>query len=103
MVKVTLRNNKELRRRVLDQDVIQYFGVERWRHLNDDERNVATYAFRNNVVNVSDVTRITGRTWKTCKNMLDRMVKNGLLVFAPGQYTRDAKAHYELPERKSEG
>jgi ATP-dependent DNA helicase RecG len=98
LVRVTLQNNKEFRKRVLDQDVVEHFGIERWRHLTDDERNVAAFAFRNNTVNVSDAQRVIGRTWKTCKALLDRMAAKGVLVFVSGKYERDAKTHYRLSE-----
>lgn len=100
LVKVTLRNNKDFRKRVLDQDVVEYFSIDAWRQMNDDERNVAAFAFRNNTVNVSDVQRVIGRTWKTCKNLLDRMAEKRILVFVSGRYARDAKAHYKLPDQK---
>jgi ATP-dependent DNA helicase RecG len=98
LVRVTLQNNREFRKRVLDQDVVEYIGIERWRHLTDDERNLATYAFRNTTVNVSDAQRLIGRTWKTCKIVLNRMAEKGVLVFVSGRYERDAKAHYRLPD-----
>jgi ATP-dependent DNA helicase RecG len=100
VVRVTLQNNKDLRKRVLDKDVVEYFTVEKWRTLSDDERNILAFAFRNNTVNVSDAQRVIGRTWKTCKLMLDRLTARDLLIFVPGKYDRDAKAHYVLPGSK---
>lgn len=94
LVRVTLQNDREMRRRVLDRDVVENFGVEKWRLLTEDEMKVAAYAFRNSVVNVSEAQRVTGRTWKTAKKSLDRMVTKGVLQFVPGQYERDPKAHY---------
>jgi len=96
LVRVTLQNDREMRRRVLDRDVVENFGIERWRLLTEDEMKVAAYAFRNTVVNVSEAQRLTGRTWKTAKKTLDRMAAKGVIEFVPGEYERDSKTHYKV-------
>lgn len=102
LVRVTLENHKELRKRVLDRDVVEYFGLNSWKFLSENERKVAAYAFRNNTVNVSEAQRITGTTWKTSKNTLERLKNWGLLVFVPGQFERDPKAHYRIGEKHTD-
>ena len=96
LVRVTLENHKELRKRVLDKDVVEHFGLNIWKVLSENEKVVAAYAFRNNTVNVSEALRITDSTWKTAKNILERLKNRKLLEFMPGEYSRDPKAHYRI-------
>jgi ATP-dependent DNA helicase RecG len=96
VVRVTLMNDHETRKRATDRDVANYFGVELWRTLQDHEIKIAAYAFRNGEIQVSEAQRLTGRTWATSKKDLDRLVRRGILLFFPGQYVRDPKATYRL-------
>jgi ATP-dependent DNA helicase RecG len=97
VVRVTLKN--EMRSRAIDRDVAQYFGVEVWITLSEIEVAIIGFAFRNTIMNVSDASRITGRTWQTSKKDLERLTKKNLLVFHKGKYTRDSSAHYRITER----
>jgi ATP-dependent DNA helicase RecG len=94
VVRVTLQNDREMRRRVLDKDVVEHYGIDKWRQLTADEMKVAAYVFRNTTVNVSEAQRVTGRTWKTAKKVLESMSKKGVIDFVRGEYERDPKAHY---------
>ncbi len=98
VVKVTLRNDHETRKRATDRDVAQFFGVEVWRTMQEHEINIAAYAFRNKVIQVSEAQRITGRTWDTSKKDLERLTRRGILEFVKGEYSRDPKAHYRIRE-----
>lgn len=101
VVKVTLMNDHETRKRSTDREVAQFFGVNVWKFLHEHEVKIAAYAFRNQIIQVLEVSRITGCTWQTTKKDLDKLVKKGILEFEPGDYVRDPKAHYHL-KRKSE-
>lgn len=96
MVRVTLRNDHETRKRATDSDVASFFGVDAWRRLEEHEVKIAAYAFRNKEIQVSEAQRLTGRTWATSKKDLERLTRKGILVFVPGDYSRDPKAHYIL-------
>jgi ATP-dependent DNA helicase RecG len=96
VVRVTLRNDHESRKRATDRDVAQFVGVETWRTLQDHEIKIIASVFHNGTIQVSEVQRITGRTWSTSKKDLDRLVRKGLLHFVAGDYPRDPKAHYRL-------
>lgn len=96
VVRVTLRNDHETRKRATDRDVAQFFGVEVWRTLQEHEIKIVASAFHNGTIQVSEAQRITGRTWSTSKKDLDRLARRGILEFVPGEYVRDAKAHYRL-------
>lgn len=96
VVRVTLMNDHESRKRATDRDVAAHFGVDLWRTLQDHEIKIAAYAFRNGSIQVSEAARLTGRTWATSKKDLDRLTRKGVLWFEPGKYTRDPKATYRI-------
>jgi ATP-dependent DNA helicase RecG len=99
VVRVTLMN--AMRSRAIDRDVAQHFGIETWKSLNEHEVAVMGFAFRNQVIHVSDASRITGRTWQTSKKDLNRLVRKGILIFKKGAYTRDSSAHYRIAPPKN--
>lgn len=98
LVRVTLQNDSETRKRATDRDVAQFFGVDIWKTLQEWEVKIAAHVFRNSTIQVSEASRLTGRTWQTSKKDLERMVRKGILIFVPGEYTRDPSAHYRLRE-----
>jgi ATP-dependent DNA helicase RecG len=102
VVRVTLMNDHETRKRATDRDVALYFGVELWRTLQEHEVKIAAYAFRNGAVQVSEAQRLTGRTWQTSKKDLERLTRKDVLEFEPGRYVRDPKAIYKLKKRQKE-
>lgn len=101
VVKVTLKNDQETRKRASDKDVAVYFGVDLWKKLEEHEIKIAAFVFNNETINVSDAQRITGRTWATSKKDLNRLAAKGVLIFQPGAYSRDAKALYRLVKQGS--
>ncbi|WP_156323301.1 ATP-binding protein [Bosea sp. AAP35] len=96
VVRVLLQNNIELRKRETDRDFVNFFGGDLWLELPEHERKIASFALRNTNINVSDAQRITGRTWKTSKKDLERLVEKKVLIFVPGMYERDPQAHYSV-------
>lgn len=102
LVRVTLMNDHATRKRSTDADVASFFGVELWKRLAEHEIGIAAYVFRNGSIQVTEAQRVTGRTWASSKKDLERLVNKGVLVFVPGAYPRDAKAHYKLKERTAE-
>lgn len=96
VVRVILQNDHEVRSRSSDKDVAMYFGVEQWKLMQDHEIKIAAYTYRNEMIQVSEAQRLTGRTWATSKKDLERLCRKNILVFVPGDYTRDPKAHYRL-------
>ncbi len=95
-VRVTLRNDHISRKRSTDRDVAIHFGVETWRTLQEHEITIAAYAFRNGEIQVSEASRLTGRTWQTSKKDLERLVAKGVIIFEPGRFMRDPKATYKI-------
>jgi len=99
VVRVTLMNDHETRKRATDKDVALHFGVDLWKTLQDHEIRIAAYAFRNDTIQVSEAQRLTGRTWATSKKDLDRLTGKGVLTFEPGRFSRDPKAIYRIAKR----
>jgi ATP-dependent DNA helicase RecG len=95
-VRVTLRNDHEVRKRSTDKDVAAYCGVDRWKQLAEHEITIVGYAFRNRRIHVAEAARLTGRAWSTSKKDLDRLVKKSLLTFIPPKKLRDPDAHYQI-------
>jgi len=100
VVRVTLRNDHESRKRATNTDVAKHFGVDVWKSLKEHEVKIAAYAYSNGVIQVSEAQRLTGRTWATSKKDLDRMTEKGILIFVPGAYARDPKATYRIAIEK---
>lgn len=96
VVRVTLMNDHETRKRSTDKDVAQFFGVEIWKSLQEHEIKIVAHAFRNKTIQVSEAQRLTGRTWATSKKDLERLTRKGVLFFVAGEYARDPKAHYTI-------
>jgi ATP-dependent DNA helicase RecG len=96
VVRVTLRNDHESRKRSSERDVALHFGVEVWRKLAEHEIKIAAYAYNNGGIQVSEAQRLTGRTWPTSKKDLERLVLKKVLVFEPGKFVRDPKARYRV-------
>jgi ATP-dependent DNA helicase RecG len=101
VVRVTLINDHEIQKRSSDGDVARFFGVEKWKRLQEHEIKIAAYAFRNKSIQVSEAQRLTGRTWATSKKDLERLCRKQILVFVPGEYSRDPKAHYRLVDEEN--
>lgn len=96
VVRVTLKNDHQSRKRATDKDVALYFGVEKWKRFDEHEVKIVAFTFRNGSIHVREAEQITGRTWATSKKDLERLVEKGALVFVPGLYQRDARSHYVL-------
>ena len=99
VVRVTLFNDHITRKRSSDRDVALFFGVEIWKTLQEHEIALVAHSYRNRTINVSDASRITGRTWASSKKDLERLVRKNVLEFVSGTYMRDSKAHYVLKEK----
>ncbi len=102
VVRVTLKNDHETRKRATDRDVAAFFGVDIWKQLEEHEVKIAAYAFHNRPMQVTEAQAVTGRRWQTSKKDMERLVRKGILEFVPGEYPRDPKAHYRLRQRNGQ-
>ena len=100
VVRVTLRNDHESRKRTTDRDVANHLGVDIWKTLQEHEVKIVAYAFNNKKIQVSEAQRVTERTWGTSKKDLDRLCRKGILQYIAGDYPRDPKAHYTIKSKE---
>ena len=99
VVRLTLKNDHETRKRATDRDVASFFGVEIWKQLEEHEVKIAAFAFHNRKLQVTDAQSVTGRRWQTSKKDLEKLVRKNILEYVPGTYPRDTTAHYKLKEK----
>jgi len=103
-VKVTLRNNIKHRRVWIDSEVSALIGAAIFQGLSGDERRALNFVAENGKINVSQVTRLTNRSWRGAKRMLIKLAQKGLLaqVKRPG-IDRDPDAHFILRAKGKAG
>jgi ATP-dependent DNA helicase RecG len=58
VVRVTLRNDSETRKRTTNRDVAQYYGVDTWKVCQEHEIAILAYVFRNRTINVSEAQHV---------------------------------------------
>ena len=97
LVRVTLRNNIKQRKVWIDSDASAIVGEALSKTLSDSERRVINFLAENHVINVSQVQRLTRRSWPFSKKLLERLVQRGLLKHHKRTHLdRDPQAHYTL-------
>lgn len=96
VVRVTLKNDMDSRKRSTERDVAAHFGVDLWAALSPVELEVAAYLFNNKEVQVAEIERLTGKTWRSSKRILDGLVEKGVAVYRPGKFNRDPKSGYRI-------
>jgi len=98
LVQVTLRNNKPMRRLLVDTDVARIVGESITSKLTPSEKIIVNYLATNpEGITVNETQRQTGHTWHTAKKILDRLAFRGILEYRrrPGVKV-DRKAVYVL-------
>lgn len=97
IVRVTLRNNTSARREWVDADMTAGIDKEVVEGLSPNERRALNFVTENGDINVSQVMRLTDRSWKTAKKLLDGLAEKGLLQHIKREHLdRDPQARYVL-------
>jgi predicted transcriptional regulator len=97
LVQVTLRNNIKQRKVWIDSDASAIVGVALSKILSEDERRVINFLAENDTINVSQVQRLTTRSWPYCKRLLEKLCKMGILLHHKRDHLdRDPQAFYSL-------
>lgn len=97
LVRVVLRNNVKHRRVWLDSDAAKLIGEAVMKELSQDELRAINFAAEHGVIGVSDLQRLTGRTWPSAKKLLMGLVDKKLLYHkVRGQLDRDPQARFFL-------
>ncbi len=101
-VRVTLRNNIKQRRVWIDFDASTLVSKELIPELGQDEHRAINFAAEHGSVNVSQLQRLTGRSWKSAKRLLNRLAEKDVLDHVHDtQKERDPDAHYVLKPPKN--
>jgi ATP-dependent DNA helicase RecG len=79
MVLVTLRNNKPIRKMLVDEDVARIVGESITSQLTPSEKIVVNYVIVAESITVTEACRQTGHTWHTCRKLLDGLVIKQIL------------------------
>lgn len=96
-VQVTLRNAYKQRRVLLDSDAMKVVGEAIFLTLTQDERRAINYVTEHGVISVSDLQRLTQRTWHASKRILDKLKERGILEDRRRKkIKRDTKARFYL-------
>ena len=104
LVQVTLRNNIKQRKVWIDSDASAIVGETLSKILSDDERRVINFLAENDTINVSQVQRLTKRSWTYSKKLLEKLRKMGLVHHQKRtDLDRDPKALYRLVQSDDQG
>jgi ATP-dependent DNA helicase RecG len=104
IVKVVLRNNVKLRKVWVDSDAAKIVGESVMKQLSQDELRAINFVAEHGVISVSDLQRLTGRTWPSAKKLLLGLVESKLFdhqIRTGPDIKRDPQARFAL--RKANG
>lgn len=81
LVRVTLRNNRKVRHVWIDSKAGEIIGESLYQSLTSDERRAVNCAAEDDegLVSVSQVQRLTYRTWPSAKKLLIGLVERGIM------------------------
>ena len=103
LVQVTLRNNIKQRKIWIDSDASAIVGEALSKILSEDERRVINFLAENDSINVSQVQRLTRRSWPYSKRLLEKLCKMELLLHHKRSHLdRDPQAYYSLVQLEKE-
>jgi hypothetical protein len=78
-VHVTLRNAHKQRRVLLDADAMAVVGEAVFKTLSQDERRAINFTAERGTISVSDLQRLTQKTWPASKRILEGLKTKGIL------------------------
>lgn len=100
---VRLKNNYEQRRASLDTDAIAVVGEVLFKQLNQDEIRAINFVSEHGSIGVSDLQRLTQKSWPASKGTLEGLAARGILYIRRKKMinpaARDTRARYFLAGR----
>ena len=97
VVRVTLRNNRKQRKVWVDSDAVSVVGETLSRQLTQHELRVINWIAENKTINVSQVQRLTEKSWPGSRKLLERLVERGILEEVRKPWLqRDPQARFVL-------
>jgi ATP-dependent DNA helicase RecG len=105
LVRVTLRNNIKYRKAWIDKDASTVVGAVIASGLDENERRIINFIAEHGPISVSQVQRLTQKTWPAASKMLKRLADLGILEYrkSPALKDRDPGARYALKGRFKPG
>jgi ATP-dependent DNA helicase RecG len=102
-VRVTLKNNIELRKVWVDSDAAAVVGQVISASLSAHEKRVINFVAEYGNIGVSHTQRLIGRSWPYSKRLLDALVEKNILDHHKNHpdYERDPSARYFLKQIKT--
>jgi ATP-dependent DNA helicase RecG len=97
LVRVTLRNNQNVRSQWVDTDVSHIIGEERAQTLTEEETRVINFAVEHGdrIKTTEAMKLMTTPRWGTAQKLLKRLLERGIFRFV-SRYPRDTSAYYIL-------
>jgi ATP-dependent DNA helicase RecG len=101
VVRVTLRNDLKHRRVWVDSEASALIGEALSRQLSQHELRVINWIAENKSINVSQVQRLTEKTWPASRKLLDNLTEKGILQEVRRAWlTRDTQARFVLRNKR---
>lgn len=96
IVRVTLRNNQNLRQIWVDTDVSEVIGIDVACTLNDFEKRIVNHIVEYGTINISEAMQLMPRPrWHTARKVLLKLV-DAKIVKHISRYARDPNAYFVL-------
>lgn len=96
-VKVVLRNNIAQRRVWIDSEVSGLVGETMMKDLTKDEQRTLNFLAQHGSISVSEVQRLTGKTWPASKKLLRALAERGIVEHKiRRKLDRDPQARFVL-------
>jgi len=100
IVKVTLRNNTKQRKVWVDSDAIGIVGEALSKQLTQHELRVINWIAENKSINVSQVQRLTEKSWPGARKLLERLIERGIVEEVRRAWLqRDPQARFILKQK----
>jgi ATP-dependent DNA helicase RecG len=99
LVRVTLKNNRDLRHKWVDTDVTDIVGEEMVGKLNDYQKRLVNFAAEHGKINISQAMNLMPKPrWHTAKRHLDKLCEMKILIHV-SERLRDPSAYYTLTSK----
>ncbi len=102
LVQVTLRNNIAVRKVYVDKDASSVIGTVIAKTLSENELRVINFLAENKIISVSQVQRLTGKSWPASSKLLQGLKGRGIVTDvrkSKKKKDRDPSARYILLTR----
>jgi len=100
LIRVTLRNNIAVRKVYVDKDASSIIGAVIAQTLGENELRIINFVAENKQISVSQVQRLTGKSWPASSKLLKKLVERSILTNFRKNKGRDPGSRYMLRTRE---